>query len=228
MKFSETVVSTLVENTENARGKVMEYILTEHDYHEKFLGKYALVVALPDLSPFSPDWIQKKFRTLAQPGYFISAATNAGSLNEVQQEIEKYLDRVEAAFVDVQRGVFKVKIRKGKTPASVKAEIECFAGDLVKDPYSQMNDQFLDRRKVLSTFYAPASMVLPCDEEGYGYLPQFFVTQKLEELAKRSYKTNSFKRMPVSPAVCPPGIREEISKIIFEKLPTHEMLDAVG
>ena len=193
----------------------MEYEIIKTYYSEKCLGSPVFVV-IPTREN-APDFIKRKFNTGAQS--CVHALSRAESLADAERAIDEHIRRIETVLMAVGWGCIKVKIGKGASPASVKAKLECWRGDAPPSPWPD------ERVKVMSEFYAPASAVIECSEKGYGLLNQFFVIKKLEEVAARSQTGSRYKRIPVDPAICPPGVLEEVKKRMMAALPTQEALD---
>lgn len=198
----------------------MEFEIIKPGYFQsdKCLGN-AVFVVIPTREN-APDFVKEKFKNQVQPSLCMSALGRARTLAEAEQAINEHLGRIEQSIRAVGWGCIKVKIGKGASPASVKAKLECWAGET---PPSGRPDE---RKKVVSEFYAPASAVMACQEKGYGLLNQFFVIKKLEEVAARSQSGSRYKRVPVAPAICPPGVLEEVKKRMMAQLPTQEALEA--
>lgn len=175
----------------------------------KIFGHYEFNFDMPNL----PDWANERICEKLRPDlrsfeYSMSLAT---SIVGASATIESYITSINNAARASSIFFVKVKVSSGKTEESVKAKIECFAGNS------------MDR--VTSLIYAPRSMVLPADEKGHGYLPLFFVNNKLTELAGRSrYKSQQFTRRPIVETNLPQHLMEDLRKKLRCQLPDENVV----
>lgn len=118
--------------------------------------------------------------------------------------VDSYLFKFKMTALGAQVMFHEVKISKGKSDLSVKAEIVCLQ--------SKVN------------FYAPKSMLISLENKHF--LPYFFVKGELEMVKKRSiYKSQQYDRTPSNPATFPDEFLQALKKEIISKIPSQELFD---
>lgn len=158
------------------------------------------------------------FREKKEAVFFAESGLSIDQRKELLQEV---VDRIKKKIVRLdeyslwhggeikQDGMrwLEVKAGKGKTEKSRRCKIEIWKA------HGNCKDEW---EKGISSFYAPATMVLECG--GKAYLPEFFVTQKLERRYPKFYR-----KIPTG-EVCWP-VDSEYMQRFLPLLPTEKEIE---
>ncbi len=184
----------------------------------KFFGKYDVVPALPEVAN-APAWLNEKIKSKLGGYTFYDYADKAPKdLDSARKLITVYADRAEKVLCELGQGYCLVKLYKGKTDASVKAEMDALIGNW-DEKYRHLYPD--DRVRKPVKIFAPASLVIGSEQKGFGYLPAWFVSKKLiEKVGPRD------KRQAPAEIVWPDVYKQQLIDSMFAQLPTQEQLDA--
>ena len=189
-------------------------------------GLVDLEMYYPDMDQM-PDWAKEKLKKRIADhrcghrsmGDQLRSATTVADLQNI---IAEWAETIEKVLIKEGRGFYQVKTHKGKTPASIKVEIEVKKGDYNPD-YDYHGD---DRKYGVSSFSAPVSMLIE-SEDGKVWLPAWFVQKKLNEVKNNAhYNSQKYNRYPINPQIWPEPLKKKFLAHHFDQLPDQADIDA--
>ena len=146
----------------------------------------------------------------------IGALAKARDRAECESIVEKYMEKLQQVLQATGNLYHEVRVSKGKTEKSKRVEIRCYAGEV-------------GGKKITSSFYVPTSMVIVAGgESGKGYLPAWFVKNKLDEVRKNSmYSSQRYERIPIKKPFWPEELKSDLREKLVAQLPASSKFEAI-